>query len=180
MYIWRMGLRRTKSTIISWHGSYVFMENYRKLCFNNTLYPALSVFLIKKVFGKMSHLMTKPTKWLRPAKTQISLGICPVWSESSLGAQWVAKGPRFLHADSEDWSDWADAQADPSLRWEYTHFVGFVMLWLKLSVMNLILKIMNSLDFNRPPPTGAWRNGWVPDAFVTELPEAWWEKGLMT
>ena len=33
---------------------------------------------------KMSRLMTKPTKWLvRPAKTQISLGIRPVWSESS-------------------------------------------------------------------------------------------------
>ena len=29
--------------------------------------------------------MTKPTKWhVRPAKTQISLGIHPVWSESSL------------------------------------------------------------------------------------------------
>ena len=31
----------------------------------------------------------------------ISLGIHPVWSESSLCAQWVAKDPRFLHADSE-------------------------------------------------------------------------------
>ena len=28
---------------------------------------------------------------VRPAKTQISLGIRPVWSESSLCAQWVAK-----------------------------------------------------------------------------------------
>ena len=37
-----------------------------------------------------------------PAKTQIRLGICPVWSESSLCAQWVAKDPSFLHADSED------------------------------------------------------------------------------
>ena len=37
-----------------------------------------------------------------PAKAQISLGICPVWSESSLCAQWVAKDPRFLHAESED------------------------------------------------------------------------------
>ena len=37
---------------------------------------------------------------VRPAKTQISLGIRPVWSESSLCAQWVAKGPRFLHADT--------------------------------------------------------------------------------
>ena len=39
---------------------------------------------------------------VRPAKTQISLGIRPVWSESSLCAHWVAKGPSFLHADSED------------------------------------------------------------------------------
>ena len=31
-----------------------------------------------------------------------SLGIRPVWSESSLCAQWVAKDPRFLQADSED------------------------------------------------------------------------------
>ena len=37
-----------------------------------------------------------------PAKTQISLGICPVWSESSLCAQWVAKDRSSLCADSED------------------------------------------------------------------------------
>ena len=35
---------------------------------------------------------------VRPAKTQIS----PIWSESSLCAQRVAKDPSFLHADSED------------------------------------------------------------------------------
>ena len=52
---------------------------------------------------------------VRPAKAQISLGIRPVWSEPSLCAQWVAKDPNFLHADSEDsLSDWADAQADLS------------------------------------------------------------------
>ena len=39
---------------------------------------------------------------VRPAKTQISLGIRPVWSESSLCAQWIAKDTSFLHADSED------------------------------------------------------------------------------
>ena len=64
---------------------------------------------------------------VRPAKTQISLGIRQVWSESSLCAQWVAKDPSFLHADSEDWSDWADAQVDLSLHWAHSHFVGFVM-----------------------------------------------------
>ena len=61
---------------------------------------------------------------VRPAKTQIRLGECPVWSESSLCAWWVAKDPSFLHADSED-SD--QTGADLSLRWAHTHFVGFVM-----------------------------------------------------
>ena len=45
-----------------------------------------------------------------PAKIQISLGIRPVWS------------------------DWADAQADLSLRWAHTHFVGFVMSRHLLSI----------------------------------------------
>ena len=34
--------------------------------------------------------------------------------------------PSFLHADSEDWSDWSHAQADLSVRWAHSHFVGFV------------------------------------------------------
>ena len=51
----------------------------------------------------MSRLMTKPTKrYVRPAKTRISLGIRPVRSESTLCAQWITKNPSFLHADSED------------------------------------------------------------------------------
>ena len=32
---------------------------------------------------------------------------------------------------SEDWSDWADVQADLSLRRVHSHFVGFVMKWLR-------------------------------------------------
>ena len=96
----------------------------------------------------LSRLVTKQTKWsVRTAKTQISLGIRPVWSESSLPAWrsiassathlayckdsghtgrmprliWAFAGrtandPRLLHADSEDWSDWA------VLRWAYNSF----------------------------------------------------------
>ena len=81
----------------------------------------------------------KPTKWpVRPAKPQISLGIRTVWSESSLCTQWVAKDPSFLHADSEDWSDWADAQADLSLRWVHRSFCWFChdsthIFWLQTS-----------------------------------------------
>ena len=64
---------------------------------------------------------------VRPVKTWLSLGIRPVWSESSLCAQWVAKDPSFLHADRELWSDWADAQADLSLRW--AHVILLVLSW---------------------------------------------------
>ena len=61
---------------------------------------------------KMIHrrLMTKPTKSsVRPAKTQINLGMRPVWSESSQCAKWAAADPMFLNADNEDKSDCADA-----------------------------------------------------------------------
>ena len=37
-----------------------------------------------------------------------------------------------LSAQQRLWSDWANAQADLSLRWTHSHFVGFVMRRLKL------------------------------------------------
>ena len=65
---------------------------------------------------------------VRPTKTQISLGIRPIWSESLLCTHWVAKDPNFLHADSKD-SDQTGQM--PRLIWVFTgrtcHFVGFVM-----------------------------------------------------
>ena len=42
---------------------------------------------------------------------------------------WVLSYP--FSAQRRLWSDWADAQADLSLHWAHTHFVGFVVLWLK-------------------------------------------------
>ena len=48
------------------------------------------------------HDKTNKMTSVRPAKTRISLGIRPVWSESSLCAQWVAKDLMFLHVDSKD------------------------------------------------------------------------------
>ena len=82
--------------------------------------------------------MTKQTKCSEhPAKTQIRLGgsaQCPVWSGSSLCAEWIAKDPRYIHADGED-SD----QTGRMLRliWVFTgrtcHFIGFIMLRLILS-----------------------------------------------
>ena len=82
---------------------------------------------------QMSLLMTKPTKChVRPAKTQISLGILPVWLESSLSA-WRKLGSLATHwAHSED-SDQTGSM--PRLIWVFAgrtcHFVGFVMKRLK-------------------------------------------------
>ena len=62
---------------------------------------------------------------VRPAKTQISLGIRPIWSESSLCIQWVAKDPSFLSVDSKD-SD--QTRRMHGLIWVFAertvHFVG--------------------------------------------------------
>ena len=72
--------------------------------------------------------MTKPTIWhVRPAKTQISPGIRPVRSVFAVRMKkaWVLSYP--VSARRRLLSDWADAQADLSLRWAHGHFVGFVM-----------------------------------------------------
>ena len=95
-----------------------------------------------KVRAHMSRDMAKPTKWnMCPAKTQISLGIRPVWSESSLSAR-RKLGSIATHwaQQRRRWSNWADAQADLSLRWVHTHFVGFVMSVLIYSVCVLTNK----------------------------------------
>ena len=85
----------------------------------------------------LSRLMTKSTKWhVRPAKTQISLGIFPVWSESSLSA-WRKHRPLATHwAHSED-SDqigrmliWVFRIVYILLRCTHSHFVGFVSMRL--------------------------------------------------
>ena len=83
---------------------------------------------IAVIIQKMSCLMTKPTKWhVRPAKTQISLGIHPVWSESSLST-WRKLGSlatHWGHSEDSDQTGWM-----PRLIWVFAghtdHFVGFV------------------------------------------------------
>ena len=64
---------------------------------------------------------------VRPAKTQISLGICPLWSESSLDDLLIAKDRIYLHADSED-SDQTGRM--PRLIWV---FIGRIVILLVLS-----------------------------------------------
>ena len=94
-------------------------------CYNPSRFPTwciVSVFATEPRHDKTNKVT------MRPAKTQISLGIRSVWSESSLCAYWVAKDPKFLHADSEDSDQTARM---PRLIWVFAgricHFAGFVM-----------------------------------------------------
>ena len=110
------------------------------------------------LFYHMSRLMTKPTKWPeRPAMTQISLGIRPVWSESSLCTQQVAKDPRFLHTDSED-SDQTGQM--PRLIWVFAgpegHFVGLSLGGSYIEIHSKDSdRMANSADLDQTGPSGA-------------------------
>ena len=50
--------------------------------------------------------------------------------QSSLCAQWVAKDPSFLHANSEDSDQPGQMPRMICLHWRTCHFVDFVMRWL--------------------------------------------------
>ena len=79
--------------------------------------------LLLKWFHVMSRRMTKQTKCpVRPAKTQISLSIRPVWSVFAVRMKklWVLS--YSLTAQRKFWSDWADAQAELSDRWAHRSF----------------------------------------------------------
>ena len=75
----------------------------------------------------MSRFVTKPTKWrVCPAKTQISLGIHPVWSASLLSAwrKLRSLATHWVHNENSDQTGWM-----PKLIWVFAgctdHFVGF-------------------------------------------------------
>ena len=94
-----------------------------------TKLKSIWMMLFKQCKPYLSCIMTKPTKWpVRQAKPQISLGIRPVWSESSLSA-W-----RNLGSYATNWAHYEDSDQTgrmPRLIWVFAwrtdHFVGFVM-----------------------------------------------------
>ena len=95
---------------------------------SNSFLPFSSVQILTGLLSyrsNMIHHTTKPTRPVHPAKTWISLGIHPVWSESSLSA-WRNLGSLATHwAHSKVWSGWADAKTDRSLRLVHRIFCWF-------------------------------------------------------
>ena len=90
----------------------------------------------------LSRDMTKPTKWLCASEDSDQPGHPPslirVFAVRMKKA-WVLSYP--FSAQRRLWSDWADSQADLSLRWAHNHIVGFVMSWL------ICLRTMWKVDF---------------------------------
>ena len=82
---------------------------------------------------------------VRPAKTQISLGICPVWAESTLCTYWVAKDPSFLRAGSED-SD--QTRWMPRLIWVSlgAHSLCWFCLWLATQTLKVELGLVSPVS----------------------------------
>ena len=111
--------------------------------------------------GYLSCLISKLTKWhVCPVKTQISLGLHPVWPESSQSA-W-----RKLGSLATQWVQSKDSDQTglmPRLIWVFAghtcHFVGFVMRRLishysmvkphcsKFSTITNIFECQNCSDF---------------------------------
>ena len=76
---------------------------------------SFDIFCCAPVRSEMSRSMSKRTKLhVRPAKTQISLGICPVWSVFAVHMKkpWLLSFPLSHH---KDWSDCVNAQAESLL-----------------------------------------------------------------
>ena len=147
-----------------------YTDFYHLIVANRTTY-LYSSDMIRSIRCEPRHGKTNKMS-VRPAKTQISLGIPPVRSESSLSA-W-----RNLGSLATSWTHSEDSvqtgrmlQADLSLRWAHTHFVGFVMSWLNrflilvgdtlvqwisLALRCMPFKIRNISSV--PPPVTGWGN----------------------
>ena len=92
----------------------------------------------------MSRRTTKPTKWhVRLAKTQIRLGIRPVWSESSLSARSKLGSLATHWAHSED-SD------------QTGHMSRLIWVFAGRTVSLLVLREVTNIDLH----VMTWRSVW--------------------
>ena len=87
--------------------------------------------------GKINKMTVHPAKTDQPGHPPSLISLC---------AQWVAKDPSFLYADSEDWSDRAVAQADLCLRWAHMPFCDFVMKQLIYPQEGIVVKLFILLN----------------------------------
>ena len=92
----------------------LFSAGFLKIMEVSFLWISSSVMILKKPpHDKTNNVV------MRPAKTQISLGICPVWSESSLWA-WRNLGSLVTHwVHSENTDQTGQTERMPRLIWVF-------------------------------------------------------------
>ena len=97
----------------------------------------------------LSRCTTKAIRWpVCSVKTQISLGIRPVWSDSLLSS-YRSSGSLATHeVHREDWSDCADAQADLILCWVHRSFCWFchAVAHFVFGILEICPKNLNNSD----------------------------------
>ena len=115
-------------------------SKYKNLAKNTfIIFTDWQIFVLRcsSSISHMSRHMTKPwtKRHVRPSKTQISLGIRPVWSESSLSA-WRKLGSlatHWAHSEDSDQTGWM-----PRLIWV---FAGGTLILLVLSCWLVVLRL---------------------------------------
>ena len=151
--------------------------------------------VVSLLWEKLSRIVTKPTKWhVRSAKTQISLGIRPVWSESSLSA-WRKLGSlatHQAHSKDSDQTGWM-----PRLIWVFAgricHFVCFVTMRLnytcvcfrthsaEITCFTPIFKVIRFTDSATYLSAPNWNKRYSHDARQLEIDySAWLSKNGVT
>ena len=79
------------------------------------------------------------------AKKKSMLGIRSVCSKFSLCAFCVAKYQHLFQADSIDWTDWVDTQADLKLHWEHLWFYQFCRVPAHILVQDALFQFCNRI-----------------------------------
>ena len=85
--------------------------------------------------NKMAYAPSKDSD--QPGHPPSLIGVC-------VKQAWVLR--YFLSTQQRLWSDWADAQADLSLRWAHIHFIGFFHVQVQFSF--IISSCLNFISFN--------------------------------
>ena len=94
---------------------------------------------ISKIF-EPRHVKTNIMILLYTIKWVYIVSVRPVWSESLLCTQRVAKDPRFLRADSKD----CDQIGRMPSRWAHTHFIIYNNINIVFDFSRLIFLVTNS------------------------------------
>ena len=138
MRFWWMSLRRTESPIISWDGYDIFRSFLSVHMASNIAFTVMFNWKWAASWQNQQNDCMPSKDSDQPGHPPSLIRVFAVLMKKA----WVLSYP--LSAQRRLWSDWVDAQADPSLRWDWadaqadqslcwahSHFVGFDMRRLK-------------------------------------------------